>query len=159
MGACFTRATDHAWKTTKRFCSLFYSLSLSLLRPNFMSKNMCPQCNRHNNHFRISFVRRKFMDHERKKKTGRSVRTDFLSNENMPVLIWASQKNMICCNSITAEYCINAPCMATLVTWIVEVLRIAVMGSKFFHVMVPLEDMVKFMDANMVQIRVLVCQV
>ena len=44
-------------------------------------------------------------------------------------------------------------------TQIVEVLRIAVMGGKFFHVMVSLEDMVKFMDANMVQIRVLVCQV
>ena len=37
--------------------------------------------------------------------------------------------------------------------------RIAVTGEKFFHVMVTLEDMVKFMDANMVQIRVLVCQV
>ena len=47
----------------------------------------------------------------------------------------------------------------TLVTRIVEVLRIAVMGWKFFHVMVPLEDMMKFMDANMVRIRVLVCQV
>ena len=47
----------------------------------------------------------------------------------------------------------------TLVTWIVEVLRIAVMGWKFFHVMVPLEDMMKFMAANMVRIRVLVCQV
>ena len=46
-----------------------------------------------------------------------------------------------------------------LVTRIVEVLQIAVMGWKFFHVMVPLEDMVKFMDTNMVRIRVLVCQV
>ena len=48
---------------------------------------------------------------------------------------------------------------STLVTRIVEVLRIAVMACRFFHVMVSLEDMVKFMDANMVQIRVLVCQV
>ena len=47
----------------------------------------------------------------------------------------------------------------TLVTRIVEVLRIAVMGWKFFNVMVSFDDMVKFMDANMVQIRVLVCQV
>ena len=47
----------------------------------------------------------------------------------------------------------------TLVTRIVEVLRIAVMGWNFIHVMVPLEDMEKFMDANMVRIRVLVCQV
>ena len=47
----------------------------------------------------------------------------------------------------------------TLVTQIKEVFQIAVMGVKFFHVMVPLEDMVEFMDANTVQIRVLVCQV
>ena len=46
----------------------------------------------------------------------------------------------------------------TLVTRIVEVLRIGVMGWKFFQVMVPLEDIMKFMDANMVKIRVLVCQ-
>ena len=39
------------------------------------------------------------------------------------------------------------------------VLQIAVMGVKFFHVTVPLEDMVEFMDANMVRIGVLVCQV
>ena len=50
--------------------------------------------------------------------------------------------------------------VGTLVTRIVEVWRIdAVMGWKFFHEMVPLEDMVKFMDANMVLIRILVCQV
>ena len=36
----------------------------------------------------------------------------------------------------------------TLVTRIVEVLQIAVMGWKFFHVMVTLEDMVKSMDVN-----------
>ena len=47
----------------------------------------------------------------------------------------------------------------TLVTRIEEVLRIVVMGGKFFHVMVPLEDIVEFMNANMVRIRVLVCQV
>ena len=46
-----------------------------------------------------------------------------------------------------------------VVTRIKEVLRIAVMGVKFFHVMVPLEDMVEFIDANTVRIRVLVCQV
>ena len=40
--------------------------------------------------------------------------------------------------------------MRTLVTRIEEVLRIAVMGGKFFHVMLPLEDMAEFMDANMV---------
>ena len=44
-------------------------------------------------------------------------------------------------------------------TRIEEVLRIAVMGGKFFHVMVPLEDIEEFMNANMVRIRVLVCQV
>ena len=33
-------------------------------------------------------------------------------------------------------------------TLIKEVLRIAVMGVKFFNVMVPLEDMMVFMDAN-----------
>ena len=49
--------------------------------------------------------------------------------------------------------------LGTLVTRIVEVLRIAVMGGKFFHVMVPLEDIVEFMNTNMVLIRVLVCQV
>ena len=37
-------------------------------------------------------------------------------------------------------------------TRIVEVLRIAVMGGKFFQVMIPLEDIVEFMNANMVQI-------
>ena len=47
---------------------------------------------------------------------------------------------------------------STLVTRIVEVLQIAVMGWKFFQVMVPLEDIMKFMDANMVKIIVLVCQ-
>ena len=47
----------------------------------------------------------------------------------------------------------------TLVTRIKELLQIAVMGIKFIHVLVPLEDMVEFMDANMVQIRVLFCQV
>ena len=40
----------------------------------------------------------------------------------------------------------------TLVTRIVEVLRIAVMGGKFFQVMVPLEDIAEFMNADMVQI-------
>ena len=55
-----------------------------------------------------------------------------------------------------SEFLINS---STLVTRIVQVLRIAVMGGKFFHVMVPLEDIVEFMDANMVRIRVLVCQV
>ena len=49
--------------------------------------------------------------------------------------------------------------LTTLVTRIKEVLRIAVMGGKFFHVMLPLEDMAEFMDANMVRIRVLVYQV
>ena len=49
--------------------------------------------------------------------------------------------------------------ITTLVTRIEEVLRIAVMGGKFFHVMLPLEDMVEFMDTNMVRIRVLVYQV
>ena len=49
--------------------------------------------------------------------------------------------------------------LTLVVTQIVEVLRIGVMGWEFFHVMVPLEDMVKSMDANMVRIRVLVCQV
>ena len=48
---------------------------------------------------------------------------------------------------------------ATLVTRIKEVLRIAVMDVKFFHVMVALEDMMGFEDANTVRIRVLVCQV
>ena len=48
---------------------------------------------------------------------------------------------------------------SNLVTRIKEVLRIAVMDVKFFHVMVPLEDMVGFKDSNTVQIRVLVCQV
>ena len=48
--------------------------------------------------------------------------------------------------------------IGTLVTRIIEVLRIVVM-DKFFHVMVPLEDMVKFMDTDMVRFRVLVCQV
>ena len=38
-------------------------------------------------------------------------------------------------------------------------LRIAVMGVKHIHVMVPLEDMVEFMDPNMVRIKELVCQV
>ena len=47
----------------------------------------------------------------------------------------------------------------TLVTRIKEVLQIAVIGVKFFHVTVPLEDMVEFMDANMVRIGVLLCQV
>ena len=32
--------------------------------------------------------------------------------------------------------------LVTLVTWIVKVLRIAVMGGKFFYVTVPLEDIV-----------------
>ena len=41
-------------------------------------------------------------------------------------------------------------CLGTLVTRIKEVLRIAVMGVKLFHVMVPLEDMVEFIDANTV---------
>ena len=94
MGACFTRATDHAWKTTKRFCSLFYSLSLSLLRPNFMSKNMCPQCNRHNNHFTISFVRRKFMDHERKKKLADLWELTFCQMKIC--LSWSGQVKRIC---------------------------------------------------------------
>ena len=40
--------------------------------------------------------------------------------------------------------------ICTLVTQIVEVLRISVMGGNFFHVMVPLEDIVEFMNANMV---------
>ena len=46
-------------------------------------------------------------------------------------------------------------------TRIVEVLRIVVMGWKFFYVMVQLEDMVKFIDAIMVRIKLqlLVCQV
>ena len=38
----------------------------------------------------------------------------------------------------------------TLVTRIEEVLRIAVMGGKLSHVMLPLEDMAEFMDTNMV---------
>ena len=59
----------------------------------------------------------------------------------------------------TASECIFQSYLCTLVTRIVEVLRIAEMGWKFFHVMIPLEDMVKFMDANMVWIGVLVCQV
>ena len=33
------------------------------------------------------------------------------------------------------------------------------MGVKHIHVMVPLEDMVEFMDPNMVRIKELVCQV
>ena len=37
----------------------------------------------------------------------------------------------------------------TLVTRIVEKLRIAVMGGKFLHVMDSLENIVKFMDANL----------
>ena len=54
---------------------------------------------------------------------------------------------------------LNKYITSTLVTRIEEVLRIAVMGGKFFHVMLPLEDMAEFMDANMVRIRVLVYQV
>ena len=42
---------------------------------------------------------------------------------------------------------------STHVTRIVKVLRIAVMGGKFFQVMVPLEDIVEFMNANMVRIK------
>ena len=46
----------------------------------------------------------------------------------------------------------------TLVTRIVEVLQIAAIGGKFFRVMVPFEDIVEFMNTNMVLIRALVCR-
>ena len=38
-------------------------------------------------------------------------------------------------------------------TRIKEVLQIAVMGVKFFHVMVPLEDMEEFTDANIIELE------
>ena len=59
---------------------------------------------------------------------------------------------------IDCVFCL-VPSGGTLVTRIVEVLRIAVTDGKFFHVMVPLADNVVFMNTNMVQIRVLMCQV
>ena len=62
-------------------------------------------------------------------------------------------------NQFNFDMVTNFHCLLFLVTSIEEVFWITVMGGKLFHVMVSLEDMVEFMDANIVRIRVLVCQV
>ena len=52
-------------------------------------------------------------------------------------------KGQICANGVLKLDLVGtylAVMICTLVTRIAEVLRIAVMGGKFFHVIVPLED-------------------
>ena len=95
MGACFTRATDHAWKTTKRFFSLFYSLSLCLSWDPTSCRKICVP-----NATDITIILEFRLSEENlwitreRKKTGRSVRTDFLSNEKI-CLSWSGQVKRI----------------------------------------------------------------